>query len=193
MTPFTTHLTRGLSRLIQKFKNKPNVTGFASALLMEVQELSDAIYEAWNYRLIDNAFGRTLDLWGVVLGRARGSLSDDSYRIRLKVQLLLLRSSGTVPELIQMFQLLAPSPRTVKYISRWNAAQEVAILGAASPEGADFAEILQSAKAAGVKSTLHWLEAAPADSFTTLGGGGKGWTSLASSAGTGGILSRAVG
>lgn len=193
MTPFSTHVERGLSRLIEKFKNKPKVVGLLTALLEEVQELDDAVYEAALRRQISEAFGHTLDLWGALLGRGRGNLSDDSYRVRLRVQLLLMRASGTAPELVQVFRLLAPAPRTVHYIPRYPAAQEVAIRGAPSPEGEDFAAILQSAKAAGVRSTLRWLEAAPEDTFTTLGGGGKGFTLTGSPPGTGGVLSRAVG
>lgn len=194
MTPIPNHVERGVGRLLQKLKQAPRIVAFVSALLMEVQELSDALYDLWLAHQIGSAHGARLDAWGAVVGAARDGRGDDAYRVRIQAQLLLMRGSGTVPELIHIFQVLAPAPRRVDYVSRWPAGQELHIRGAISNEGADLANILQEAKAAGVKSTLHWLAADPADSFVTLGASsGKGLTLTGSPAGTGGILSRAVG
>lgn len=192
MMPFTTHVQRALERLITKFKDKPVVVGFVTALAQEVQELEDAVYDVWLNRTLDTATGDSLDMWGALLGRARGLLEDDDYRIRLKVKVLLLRASGTIPELMQAFMLLAPSPREVSLIARWNAAFELLILGATS-EGDEFHSVLQEAKAAGVRATLRYSGVDASDTFATLGAGGKGFTSIGSPAGTGGLMSRARG
>lgn len=190
MTP-TDHVGRGLSRLIEKFKRQPNVVGLVTALLQEVQELSDAIYLAYVNRQLDNAFGVGLDQWGKVLKLARGGAGDDAYRVRLRVQLLILKGSGTAPELIKIFQMLAPPPRTVTWIPRYPAGQEILISGDPSPDGEDLSSILRSARAAGIGSQLRWSGALLTQTFTTQGGGGLGATTLVSPAGTGGVLGRA--
>lgn len=193
MKPFTTHVQRGLSRLIQKFKSKPNVVGFLTALLQEVQELDNAIYDASVYRLISNAYGKTLDLWGALLNYPRASLGDDSYRVRLQVQVLLLRASGTGPDLINVFQLLAPAPNAVRYWPLYPAGFELFVTGPGIPDGDDFAAILQSAKAGGVRGVFRWSPAADANTFCFAGDSSGLGFGLSTDSTLGGSFARAVG
>lgn len=184
------HVTRGLSRLIDKFKRKPGVVGLVTALLDEVQELSDAIYYAYAFRQLADAFGAGLDQWGLMFGLRRQGLSDDDYRIHLQVRLLILHGSGTAPELLTIFTLLAPSPRTVSFIARYPAGFEILISTEASLEGDELADILATARGGGIDAQMRWSSEPLTATFTTEGGGGLGVTTLASLP-TGGILGRA--
>jgi hypothetical protein len=193
MKPITNHVARGLSRLIQKFKNKPNVVGFLAALLQEVQELDDAIYDASVYRLISNAYGATLDLWGKLLKYPRGSLGDESYRVRLQVQVLLLRSSGTAQELLTVFQLLAPAPNAVRFWPLYPAGFELYLSGPGVSDGDDFAAILASAKAGGVRGIFRWSGAPDENTFCFDGDPAGLGFGLSTDSTVGGTFARAVG
>lgn len=183
-------VARGLGRLPDRLKKQPFLVAFVTVILKEVQECSDAFYDLWFYRQLDNAFGDALDQWGDKIHLPRNGLGDGQYKIRLKVQLLVLRSSGTIPELLQIFNTLAPLPRTVDFTPKWPAAQEIFIHGA-SPDGDELSDILQSAAAGGVKSTLRWSRAEDVDTFCCLHGAGKGLTLVGNPPGSGGKLSRA--
>lgn len=173
---YLAHADRGLSRLPQKFKDKPTVLALLQIYLEEVQELEDAIWDSGQQRLIVNAIGEYLDVWGKVLNVPRGGLDDEMYRIRLQVELLLLRSSGTVPELVTIYKLLVPT--SVPTFMPWYPGSfELLLAGAVVPNGDDYVDVLERAKAGGVRAILRWNAVDPDDTFsfaTDSGGLGFG-------------------
>lgn len=49
---------------------------------------------------IDNAYGKTLDLWGERVGQARGKAPDEQYRIMIKAKIMRSISNGSYPSVV---------------------------------------------------------------------------------------------
>lgn len=105
------HSDRGVAHLLEQFKDKARLEVLARSYLDRVQELEDAIWEVITIRGIDASEGLNLDAIGVIVKRPRLALSDSDYRIALKCQVLINRSSGTPNELLAI-TLLATSALT---------------------------------------------------------------------------------
>lgn len=101
----TTHVTDGLALLLQQFKTKPYVEAILGAWLSQVQELETAFFDLIESGLL-TATDAQLDQIGDLLGRPRAGLVDDEYRIVLQGTALAIASSGTVPELYAIADLV---------------------------------------------------------------------------------------
>ena len=109
ISQITTHITDGLARLIEQYKNATKFKLWLSTYLRRFQTLEDAVWEVLTERGIDDAIGKQLDNIGAIVNRARGGLSDDDYRIALKAEILILRSDGRMNDVIAVAALALPS------------------------------------------------------------------------------------
>ena len=80
------------------------------------QVLEQAIGSVDQARYLSTAEGQQLDEIGALVGRARGSLSDDElYRLAIRADAATLFSSGTVPEIVEICRsLLGDEMRVVQ-------------------------------------------------------------------------------
>lgn len=104
----TDHADRGPLRLLDQFKNKPKLVGLLRSYLKEIQKIEDAAWEVLYYRTILNGFGIVLDRIGKIVGRPRNSLIDSDYKIALRAQIRINRSSGTPEDIISVAVLSLP-------------------------------------------------------------------------------------
>lgn len=162
-----------INRLAEYLRGKTKFEALLNALVAPSDDLDEAFASFDAMRSIDDATGVLLDRIGAILNRPRASLSDDDYRTFLRVQILINLTSGTVPELIEILQALAPGC-TVDIVEWFPAALVADIQGVIiAPEDAELlAEILATARPAGIGATLKYHGAAAEETFTLDSGPG---------------------
>lgn len=106
----TLHVPLALSRLIEFWKNKPNMAGLVTSYAQEVQLLENAIWDVLVMRTLDYAQGVNLDALGRLVGQDRGSLTDPQYRVRIKARIKINSSFGTAANIIDILRFVDPAP-----------------------------------------------------------------------------------
>lgn len=129
ITPITDHVKRGLARLVEQYKNSTKFKLWISVYLQRIQNLEDATWEVLEKRSIDNGIGIALDYIGKILNRPRGGLSDDDYRIALRAEIAILRSTGNGDDLDTVGGLSIPSGYDFQLIDLGNATLQVIVDG----------------------------------------------------------------
>lgn len=106
----TTHVATGLSRLVQKLRERPALAALLSSWLSQVQELEDAAWSLYGLA-IDTSSGAALDQLGEVLGAARpaSDTTDAVYRRVLRAAVIALASSGDGDEALRATHALLDS------------------------------------------------------------------------------------
>lgn len=111
--------------LLQRLR-KPRIEGIAKAIAAEAQSVEDAAYQLLTEINLDVGVGAQLDLIGKLLRVPRRLLTDDTYKVRLRVEILLNRSAGTIDDVLSVvraasalvsdavYSLDRPSPATIE-------------------------------------------------------------------------------
>jgi len=159
------------NRLAQYIRGKPNMEAILDALRVQAVELSAALTDLRLERLIATADGAQLDVLGEIVGAARESDTDEPYRLRLRAQVLVNRSSGCAEELYAIFNLIKPVAATMELEDWFPAAFNFRLYDAAitDAEAARFARVLRTARGGGIGGRFHWSPEAAADTFTLDG------------------------
>lgn len=168
LTKKTTLTAEALANLIELFKGRPKLAAFISAFVDQSQDLEDGAFEVLLDSIIETAVGVQLDGIGVIVGRARGGLSDPLYRVRLHAQILLNKSSGTLDEILTIVALLEASPIT-DVVEKYPAGFVIEILDIQG-DPAQLAAIIAEARAAGVNAHLHYSLSPVGEIFTFASG-----------------------
>jgi len=159
----TTIKAEALANLIEQFKDQPNLAAFVSAFLNQLQEVEDASFQLITDRTLETSVGVQLDNLGQIIGEERNGLSDDDYRTRLRVQILVNQSSGTVEELLAIIVLLESSVIVIKQTPP--AAQTITIIDLDS-DPVLLARIIATARQGGVGTILIFTLVPAAQAFT---------------------------
>lgn len=154
------HYEQARLLLIQLFQDKPKFLALLKTFTTEAQEIEQSLAD------LDTAFdpataeGSQLDVLGEIIGEARAGKTDADYRIFLLARLLINRSSGTVPQILELFSLVGGAG-TVAEISQYYPASFVLYL-VPGPDYAFSAEsyrkLLNEVTPAGVRSDLIYAE-----------------------------------
>jgi hypothetical protein len=151
MAQITTHLTDAIRRLLEQYKDKTNISGLLTALMVDVQPEEDAVYQLLDRLNIDLMGGVNLDRIGVIVGQPRENRDDPAYRIRLKARIIQNISQGEPETLIRLVALLMTSP-LVEICEECNGGVIIMAQGMVDPSEIDsFYENIQIATAAGVR------------------------------------------
>lgn len=170
------HADRALSRLLTQFREKPRLATVISIFERVFQELEGVFWDLRVKRYLSTAEGAQLDVIGRVLKEPRVSLTDAQYRLVLGAKVLVLRSSGTAPELMRIASILLDGVAfTLTEI--FPAALSVTILGSPLLSTALIKRFLVAAKSAGVRldvvgglsgpAFIYGTSTAPTTSTTT--------------------------
>ncbi|GGA30996.1 DUF2612 domain-containing protein [Psychrobacillus lasiicapitis] len=148
---FAKHPTSNLSKLISIFSDE----------LQVLQKTNETILE---WRDIDKAQGKALDLVGENVNQPRGKASDEVYRILLKSKIARNMSDGSINAIIHVISIaLSTDPSAIKIVEKWNdfddpepAAIKVIELplktmNKAGLDPTNFTRIVQCTVAAGIK------------------------------------------
>ncbi len=156
----TDHCAQMDALLLEQFKGKAAIEALLCAPAAEMNGVEAALFDLLELRTLDAATGEQLDGIGRVVGRERLGLDDDDYRLRLRVQVLVNRCSGTVPEILEIVGLLLPSAAVVhvELIQGLMAEFDVYLRGVVATEGEAIAEVVQEVKAGGVKAVTTWWD-----------------------------------
>jgi hypothetical protein len=129
------------------------------------QRLEAALLDLLLLRSIAAATGKNLDIIGEILNVKRLAADDARYRIRLYAKILILKSSGTIPQLLAILVQIMPGTYFFRniYPKGWVAEAQQATTEA---EAEELAAALGAAKVAGVRGYFIWSEVDLADSFT---------------------------
>jgi len=161
---FSDHVTRGIERLIERYR-QPKTSALLASWLTEVQAVEDAFYQLLTERSIDTATGAMLDMLGRIVGQPRGGRDDATYRLWISARVLVERSSGTTEQIIAIADKLAGG-NTVKLREYFPGSFMLDMGALDSHTGLQIAQLIVPAKAAGVRFTATWSNVAWPAAFT---------------------------
>lgn len=164
----TDHATLARARLATQFRGTVSHGAVLDAVSRQVQQIEEAFTDLLTLVVISGSSGMQLDNLGRILGRERAGTTDVAYRAFLRAQILLNRSSGTVPEILGILGLVLSAYNGNAIEGR--AYQPAALLmrirnaiGTLDPT--ILATLLQRARVAGVRGLLEWASFADGEGF----------------------------
>jgi hypothetical protein len=163
-------LTGGRIPHPEEVARMPVLVGILTALGNRVQDLEDALWQILMIS-IDRSTGDALDKLGKQVGEAREGREDLTYRLGIKIRLLLNRCEGTPEQIIKIFATLSNSPIIFKEF--FPAALRVEIVNEIIEAGvpAIYKRYLEQCKPAAVEAHLLWTPHTPVKKFDTSGQG----------------------
>jgi hypothetical protein len=108
----TDHIKRAIG-LLTEFDEAENVKVILSALVSQVQDLENLTYSTIVDRYYSTASGVNLDAWGVIVGEPRDGLTDEEYRRFIEARIQTNKTSGDIPTLLTVAQIITNSVRVV--------------------------------------------------------------------------------
>ncbi len=168
-TQKTTHVEQGLDRRLEQYRNDPDLEQIMTSLLTRVQEAEDCLWEILNNRGVDTAIGVQLDVLGRLVGRGRGTLGDDAYRIAIKCQIAINRSSGTPVDICLVAILSLPAGFVWTYGEGYPAGIDITLVDPwiGSDEELDVVfSNLQKTRSGGVRLFFEYHTAPTDHTFT---------------------------
>lgn len=117
------HTQQALSRLIEFWRGKPNMAGWLSDYIDEIQEVENVVWDVIVGRLPDYAEGVQLDVLGSIVGERRNGLGDAAFRVRIKARIRINQSFGRPLDVIEVLRLIDPA--TFHLIEHYPAAFEI--------------------------------------------------------------------
>lgn len=156
MDHVTSHDELAQSRLPLQYRDKANIHGLISAIAGQAQQLEDALWDVAMLRTIDEATGGQLDVLASILGADRADADDDVLRLRLRAHILLNRSSGTAPEILEILALVSDPSTVIELREYFPAAIIVSVVSEVQPPGwlQVISKLLRLAKGAAVRAEL---------------------------------------
>ena len=106
----TDHTDAALRRLLQNYKNKPNLKSIIEIYADRMQELETVFISLFLARSVNDAVGVQLDQVGEIVGISRpGTLLDEPYRTLIFVKIGQNVSQGEAERIINVAKLLTGS------------------------------------------------------------------------------------
>ena len=153
------HVEEGIGNLIEQFKEKPNLRSYLTALLIQVQEIEDALNEVLTETDdVDIIIGQQLNNIGLVVGEGRFGRNDLQYRTAIKARILLNQSTGTIEVIIALILALQPS-LSIDILEFFPASFLATIVTAIDPLIVDInqiSNIVKQGKPAGVRALVQF-------------------------------------
>lgn len=156
-TKITDHSDVAESRLLEQFKNdaSPNLVKMLRVFIDKVQEKEDMLWELFDERLLSNAIGETLNIYGRIVGQPRNGADDTTYRVRIRARIAINRSSGTINDLLTIAALLTSND--LKFEPKYPAGGILSIIGEQDgTEAKAIAEAIFDARLGGVDIQTLW-------------------------------------
>lgn len=101
----TTHESEVEGLQLEQFKDATNISALIGVYVNEVQNIENSIFDVRSAYWLDYAIGAQLDAVGDIVGLGRAGLSDAVYRNLLRMQIVANGSSGSIAELLRVFEL----------------------------------------------------------------------------------------
>jgi len=153
----TDHEEQGLALLIEQFRDKPRIEILVRALMAQVQEAEDALWDLSFKRALANAEATQLDALGEIVLLPRNGMDDDTYRAWIGAVHLISRSGGLPEQLLSILSALTPEGTSLRADEYYPAAFRIEVLESISDYlGQALAAIISKARAIGVNGALQW-------------------------------------
>ena len=146
------HVDQGYERLLEVFKDKPNIKAMIEIYFEQHDDLEKAILEVLNSRHfseINTVIGAQLDVIGELVGQDRNGQSDADYRKSLQFRVGVNTSNSTPAYILNLLKTVTESTR-VRYFPYYPAAYIMEFNGDSVPQNL-LAE-MQRSTAAGVNA-----------------------------------------
>lgn len=170
----TTHEAEGVAHLIEQFRGKPKLGAFITLLMTQVQELEDAFFQIVTDTVLAVAIGEQLDGIGRIVDEPRNALDDTDYRLLLTVKFRVIRSTGTIEDLIAILDELTGGGMTIELSqSAVDIAHFDILISTALPAGVDgvvVSNMTLRAKGAGIRGIITFFDS-DGIAFDTVGEG----------------------
>lgn len=196
------HEALALNRLVQQFRNKPNIEKLVRAFCRPMADLEQAFVDIILKLSLERAEGESLRQLARFVGQTiLDGLTDEDLKRYVRARILANRSSGMGEEIIKITRLVVNDANTrVKVRSVGNATAAVELEN--NPTNFDigtilYRDFLARSVGVGVRVTLTWwldaeTEMFEFESFTPGQGLGKGFGNSSNPA-VGGKLANATG
>jgi len=174
------HETQGLARLLRQYVDRPRVEGFLSAYLEQVQSLDDLAIEVMTQVWPLTAIGAQIDVLGKIVGRARGGMLDDEYRLWVLAKIFINRSNGRIEEFYDVLDILGFTGHIIR--EAYPCLVVVELYEAIAPS--TVFDLLDTARAAGARLDLVYSTTTRAATFRASSIYGGDDTTAANGAGS---------
>ncbi len=195
---FQQHAETAKADLLEQFKGKPNIEGLLEVVAQQANEIDAAAVDLITERTVDTAIGAQLDQLAGVVDIERGSSDDTELRARIKAEIRLNRSAGTIEDILEVLTLVLGTSGLLD-IAEYSPASLVVYV-APTTVGEILADLIERTRAAGVGGQLVYSESAASGVFTFAAGDTlvssttQGFASGDSQdTGTGGVLAGVLG
>ena len=119
-TPIDDYRQLALQRIIEQYKNSPNLVGLLDSAGLQSNDMETALWEIRDLFYLDTAEGIQLDIIGKIFTPRLSGESDADYRQRLKL-FAAQKFSGTPEEIITTLKVFFGAT-TVEYFPLYPAA-----------------------------------------------------------------------
>lgn len=163
------HCEQGIDRLIQQYKGLPRTEAILCAVLDQVQDIENAAHDLLRADTLETGLDDQIDRDGRLVGAIlRGGLSVDRYRLIVKAEILVRKSSGHPEEILKILQILFPSGSAQTFALRemFPASFEVDLFDVIDDTEAEVTHrLIFRAKDVGVRYQTIWSTEPPGTTF----------------------------
>lgn len=106
------HADQAVELLLEQFRDSERLHDLLRAYVAQIEDLERVLWDMLTLRSLDDATGAQLDGLGRIAAEPRSGRSDADYRAAIRVRLLILRSNGTLPEILRILSLVAVGAET---------------------------------------------------------------------------------
>ena len=148
------HAARTVALLIEQLRKNPRMSGLVTAVVSQLQEIEDTLFDLLRFRGIPTATGIQLDAIGAIIGLPRTSPLDTQYRSDIYFQIAVNNSQGTPESMIGVLKQITNA--AIYYTEYYPATIQIEIAKALNPIPANTLQQMQRIKPAGVKLILTY-------------------------------------
>jgi hypothetical protein len=141
---FTDHEGR-VSRLIEQFKNKPDLEALVRIYLRQLQDVEDVLFEIILERDLDVAVGVQLSTIAAIVGQPRFTSDDNRFRTAIRARIAINLSDSTPEDVIKVARLLLFDGETFEIREEPPAQLRVTVFDPLTSSDADLIELLLTA------------------------------------------------
>ena len=170
------HVAAALGRLLEQFKNKPNIAALLSALAAPSQPIENALWQLLTQRALSTGIGAQLDAIGALVGQPRNGLVDADYARYIGARIAVNDSDGRVEDLITISRGVLNNAAAVIRVQPEGTATVIVRIHAIAVTlalGTILSGLLDAGVAGGVRLLLEASASVPANTFTF--DSGPGW------------------
>ena len=119
VSKITDHEKQAKNRLISQFRGKQNIDSLISMFSKRYQNLENYFFDFYGVRLnLQETVGKQLDHVGELVGQSRLGYPDDFFRILIVSKIGINTSTGTIPNLIDIFKIATSIRQEVVTLTR---------------------------------------------------------------------------